>query len=109
MFDQLIKHYKQFCKLTNNSTGGEVSALGCKRSPEVLKKMSEISKNLWKTKLRDIRCYKVRAINQSTGQEIVFKNKHEASSYIGCNVGSVSTSSVKGTTIFGWKMKMFKD
>lgn len=81
---ELIKHYKQFSKLTNNTNGGD-GTIGLKPSEETRNKMRlrMLGKpNIYVRK-------KIKLTEISTGKEIIFLSAKEASLYLNCNPESI--------------------
>lgn len=123
---ELIKHYKSFCKLTNNSDGGDGSH-GVVWSDESRKRASIAQKPgvkrphvKWseesRLKLRECRLkqpkkrFNVVATHIETGEELVFIDKTEAAKYIGCRPSSIFAVSCGSTgSVYGWKTKLVKD
>jgi hypothetical protein len=74
---ELIAHYKQFCKLTNNSIGGK-TVKGRIVTKEVREKQSQRMLNI----PNPARWVKVELENLVTGEKKVFNNYEEAAAYL---------------------------
>lgn len=101
---ELIKHYKQFCKLTNGTKGGDGTE-GYVYTDEVRKKMSLLQTGKPKPYLRNI----IKLENIKTKEVIIFSDKEEAAKYLKCKSQSIlSASCGVRPSICGWRAYSIK-
>ena len=98
---ELIQHYRQFVKLTNNTNGGD----GTKGL-----KWSEESKARIKGRKINRVELKVEGINLKTGEHKIFNTTKEAADYINCYVDSIRmVCRNERSSVFKWKLSYVKE
>lgn len=95
---ELIKHYKQFVKLTNNTSGGD-GTTGLKWSEEAKNKIK--GRKIDNSKILK----QVEGINLITKEYKKFSTAKEASEYINCYIDSVRmVCRNQRSSVFNWKL-----
>lgn len=99
---ELIKHYKQFTELTNNTIGGD--------GTKGLKWTEESKNRIRGRKSGGTKPYKVEALNKITGEYKVFDNKSKAAEYIKCSIDSIiGVSCGQRDSVNKWYVKLIKN